>query len=132
MSEIDPHIQGWAFGAFVAGVIFLLAFMLAIPVLMGGRSQGRAKTEPFESGVVPVGSARMRFSAKFYLVAMLFVVFDVEALFLYAWATSVRDVGWVGFIEAAIFILVLLVGLAYIWRVGVLNWAPGAREQDRN
>ena len=73
--------------------------------------------------------ARLRFSAKFYLIAMFFVIFDIEALFLYAWAVSVRESGWPGFIEALIFILVLLAGLIYVWRVGALDWSPAARRR---
>ena len=71
-----------------------------------------------------MGNARLRFSAKFYLVAMFFVIFDVEALYLFAWSVSVRESGWVGFIEATIFISLLLVGLVYLWRIGALDWAP--------
>ncbi|MDQ8037302.1 MAG: NADH-quinone oxidoreductase subunit A, partial [Pedobacter sp.] len=78
---------------------------------------------------VPQGGARMRLSAKFYLVAMLFVIFDVEALFLYAWAVSAREVGWMGFIEVTVFVLFLLAGLVYLWRIGALDWAPEARRR---
>jgi len=78
---------------------------------------------------VSVGSGRLRISAKFYLVAMFFVIFDLEAVFLYAWAVSLRESGWAGFIEAAIFIVVLLVGLVYVWRLGGLDWAPKPRLQ---
>jgi NADH-quinone oxidoreductase subunit A len=101
--------------------------MLFVPVWLGGRSWGRAKAEQFEAGVVSVGSARIRLSAKFYLVAMFFVIFDVEALYLYAWAVCVREAGWAGFIEVSIFIAVLMVGLIYIWRLGALDWAPQSR-----
>ncbi|MDO8266235.1 MAG: NADH-quinone oxidoreductase subunit A [Moraxellaceae bacterium] len=115
--------------AYMGGVVFLLAFMLGIPVWLGGRDWGRAKNEPFESGVVPSGGAHLRLSAKFYLIAMFFVIFDVEALFLYAWAVSVRESGWTGFIEVSIFIGVLLAGLVYIWRIGALEWAPAQRKR---
>lgn len=90
---------------------------------LGGRG-ARSKNTPFESGIDSVGSARLRLSAKFYLVAMFFVIFDVEALYLYAWSTSIRESGWVGFVEAAIFILVLLAGLVYLVRIGALDWTP--------
>ncbi|NPU93009.1 MAG: NAD(P)H-quinone oxidoreductase subunit 3 [Gammaproteobacteria bacterium] len=103
--------------------------MLFVPVWLGGRNWGRAKNDPFESGVVSVGGARMRLSAKFYLIAMFFVIFDVEALYLYAWAVCVREAGWTGFIEVSIFVAVLLVGLVYIWRLGALEWAPEARRR---
>ena len=126
---VESSSSLWALIAYMGGVAFLLAFMLGIPVWLGGRDWGRAKNEPFESGVVPFGGANLRFSAKFYLIAMFFVIFDVEALFLYAWAVSVRESGWTGFIEVSIFIGVLLAGLVYIWRIGALEWAPAQRKR---
>ncbi|MNC27709.1 NADH-quinone oxidoreductase subunit 7 [compost metagenome] len=78
--------HNWSFAVFLLGVFGLIAFMLGVSSLLGSRAWGRSKNEPFEAGVVPTGSARLRLSAKFYLVAMLFVIFDVEALFLFAWA----------------------------------------------
>jgi len=119
----------WSIVAFFGGVIFLLCFMLGIPWLLGGRAWGRAKNDPFESGVVSQGSARLRLSAKFYLVAMFFVIFDVEALYLYAWSVSVRESGWVGFAEAVLFIVILLAGLVYLIRIGALDWAPEQRRR---
>jgi NADH-quinone oxidoreductase subunit A len=119
----------WSLAAYIGGVIFLLAFMLGIPWLLGGRAWGRAKNDPFESGVVSQGGARLRLSAKFYLVAMFFVIFDVEALYLYAWSVSVRESGWVGFAEALLFILILLAGLFYLIRIGGLDWAPAQRRR---
>jgi NADH-quinone oxidoreductase subunit A len=127
MSAITPY--EWAIIAFVIGVTFLCVFMLTVPLLLGGKSWGRAKQEQFESGVVGAGGARIRLSAKFYLVAIFFVVFDLEALYLYAWATSVREVGWVGFTTAAVFILVLLVGLVYELSTGALNWSPSDKRK---
>lgn len=122
MSAITPY--DWAIIAFVIGVTFLCVFMLTVPLLLGGKSWGRAKQEQFESGVVGAGGARIRLSAKFYLVAIFFVVFDLEALYLYAWATSVREVGWFGFTTVVIFVVDLLIALVYAISVGALNWAP--------
>jgi NADH-quinone oxidoreductase subunit A len=119
--------QTWGLGFYVVAVFGVVGLMLGLSWVLGGRNHGRAKIEPFESGVVPTGGARLRISAKFYLVAMFFVIFDVEAVFLYAWAVSVRQNGWTGFAEAAIFIGVLLGGLAYIWRLGGLDWAPSRK-----
>ena len=102
---------------------------IGLAALLGGRAYGRTKNKPFESGVDSVGSARLRFSAKFYLVAMLFVIFDVEALYLFAWAVSVRESGWAGLIEATVFIAILLAGLVYLWRIGALDWAPQGRRE---
>jgi NADH-quinone oxidoreductase subunit A len=125
----DDIANFWSIAAYLGGVIFLLAFMLGIPWLLGGRAVGRAKNDPFESGVVSQGGARLRLSAKFYLVAMFFVIFDVEALYLYAWAVSVRESGWIGFAEAFLFIVILVAGLFYIVRIGGLDWAPEQRRR---
>ena len=116
--------QTWALGTYVCAVLAIVGLMLGMSWVLGGRNEARAKYEAFESGVVSVGSGRLRISAKFYLVAMFFVIFDLEAVFLYAWAVSVRESGWSGFVEATIFIVVLLIGLVYLWRLGALDWAP--------
>lgn len=121
--------EHWATGLFILAVILLCGFMLCASALLGGRSQGRSKPIPFESGIVGAGSARQRFSIQFYLVAMLFVIFDIEAVFLFAWAISVRDAGWAGFWGAATFIFILLAGLVYDYRSGALDWAPGGSER---
>ncbi len=123
----DIAVQHWAFAVYVVGAICICLIMIGLAALLGGRAYGRAKNKPFESGVDSVGNARLRFSAKCYLVARFFVIFDVEALYLFAWSVSVRESGWVGFIEAAIFISLLLVGLIYLWRIGALDWAPKKR-----
>ena len=128
-STAATFANGWPFAIYLLSVAGLCGLMLIVSYIAGGRDWGRAKNDPFESGVVSTGGAHIRFSAKFYLVAMFFVIFDVEALFLYAWAVSVREVGWLGFIEVTIFIVVLLVGLVYLWRLGALDWAPEARKR---
>ncbi len=120
----DISAQHWAFAIYVIGAITICLVMIGLAALLGGRAYGRTKNKPFESGVDSVGSARLRFSAKFYLVAMFFVIFDVEALYLFAWSVSGRESGGVGFIEATIFIGLLLIGLIYLWRIGALDWSP--------
>ena len=97
----------WSAVAFILAAIGLVVFMLVVPRLLGGRSQGLQKEEIFEAGVVGSGNARIRLSAKFYLVAIFFVIFDLEALYLYAYAVSVREAGWLGFAAAATFITIL-------------------------
>lgn len=130
MSEsISQLTHNWSFAVFLLGVVGLIAFMLGVSSLLGSKAVGRSKNDPFESGIVPTGGARLRLSAKFYLVAMLFVIFDVEALFLFAWSVSIRESGWAGFVEASIFIAILLAGLVYLWRIGALDWAPASRRQ---
>ncbi len=122
-----PH--NWALAVFLLGVLGLCAFMLLVSSVLGSKAWGRSKNEPFESGIVSTGDTRLRFSAKFYLVAMLFVIFDVEALFLFAWAVSVRESGWAGFIGASIFISILVAGLVYEAAIGALDWSPAGRRR---
>lgn len=129
MTRITP--EGWGLATYVAAVFGIVGIMLGASYLLGGRDHGRAKDEPFESGAVSVGGAQLRMPAKFYLVAVFFVIFDVEAVFLYAWAVSVRQNGWTGFWMAALFIVVLLAALGYLWRVGGLEWGPDGKRVDQ-
>ena len=106
---------------------FLLAGTLATAMvllsrLIGYRKPSRAKLSPYECGMTPVGDARERFSVKFYLVAMLFILFDVEAVFLYPWAIILRQLKMFGFTEMLVYIGIVLVGFFYIWKKGVLDW----------
>ncbi len=128
-TETALAVQGWSFAIFTLGVVAIAVLMLGLSHLLGGRSQGPAKQQPFESGIVSVGSEHMRFPTKFYLVAMFFVIFDLESVFLYAWSVSLREAGWPGFIEATTFVLILLGGLVYVWRLGGLDWAPASRRR---
>ncbi len=116
--------QIWPLVAYAAILVALLVGVLITTHLMGERHNAAACDEPFESGIVGVGNARLRLSAKFYLIAMFFVIFDVEALFVFAWAIAIREVGWAGYIEMVIFIGILLAALAYLWRLGGLDWGP--------
>lgn len=118
----------WSAIVFILAAIGLCIFMLVVPRLLGGTSKGFQKQETFEAGVVSAGSARIRLSAKFYLVAIFFVIFDLEAVFLYAYAVSVREVNWLGFTAAAIFIAILFVGLVYEMRLGAMNWSPADKK----
>ena len=108
--------------------------MLGISALLGERHQDRETGEQFESGIKPTGDARVRFSARYYQVAMFFVIFDLESVFVIAWAVGLLEVGWAGYIEIVVFILILLVGLFYLWRVGALDWGTKAqrRKADRS
>lgn len=125
-------LANWSAIAFLLAAAGLVVFMLVVPRLLGGRSSGSQKQETFEAGVVSAGSARIRLSAKFYLVAIFFVIFDLEALFLYAYAVSVREVNWLGFTAAAIFIAILFVGLVYEMRLGAMNWAPADKRKKNH
>ena len=121
----------WSAIAFILAAIGLVVFMLVVPRLLGGRSHGSQKEEIFEAGVVGAGNARIRLSAKFYLVSIFFVIFDLEALYLYAYAVSVRETGWLGFATAATFIVDLLIGLVYALSLGALNWAPADKRRKQ-
>src|SRR5690606_19206710 len=129
MTDVSSLSHNWALAVFILGIVALCAFMVGVSSLLGSKAWGRSKDEPFDSGIVSTATSRLRLSAKFYLVAMLFVIFEIEALFLFAWAVSVRDSGWAGRIEATLFIAILLAGLVYLWRIGALDWAPAGRRE---
>lgn len=95
---------------------------VVISVLAGPKKPSSVKQMPYESGMVPVGSARIRFPIKFYLVAMLFIIFDVEVVFFYPWAVVYKQLGWFGFIEMIVFIGIFLVGYIYVRKKGALDW----------
>lgn len=121
----------WPLIAYFLLVIALTAGVLILSHLTGERHRAGAANEPFESGIVTVGLARLRLSAKFYLIAMFFVIFDVEAVFLFAWAVAFRELGWAGYIEVVIFIGVLVAALAYLWRLGTLDWGSSGHRSHR-
>ena len=97
--------------------------MIGLSAILGQRLRDSVKSSPYESGMKPVGNARERFSVKFYLVGMVFILFDIEAIFLYPWAVVYRKLGLFGFYEMLLFIVLVLTGYFYIWKKGVLNWA---------
>jgi NADH-quinone oxidoreductase subunit A len=103
--------------------------MIGASALIGRKVRDRAKDSPYESGMTPIGDARERFSVKFYLVAMLFILFDIEAIFLYPWAVVYRELKMFGFVEMLLFILLVLCGFFYIWKKGVLDWSKEDREE---
>jgi len=100
----------------------IAAAIVTLSWLIGQHKPNRAKLSPYECGVAPVGDARERFSVKFYMVAMLFILFDVEAVFLYPWAVILRELKMFGFWEMIVYIAIFLVGLFYVWKKGVLDW----------
>jgi NADH-quinone oxidoreductase subunit A len=112
-----PLLMHFAIAFGLAGVIVTLSYFV------GQHKENRAKMSPYECGVPPVGDARERFSVKFYLVGMLFILFDVEAVFLYPWAIILRsELKMFGFWEMFVYILIVLVGLFYVWKKGVIDW----------
>lgn len=111
-------------GILFLGVVGILnaLLMYGLAHLLGSRRPTAAKDAPYESGMLPLGSTRERFSVNFYIVAMLFIVLDVETLFLIPWAVVFRDLGLAGFVQMLVFLLVLLLGVVYAWRKGALAW----------
>lgn len=115
------------YGAIVVAAIIGL---LVASSLLGQKRTDHATHDVYESGVVPVGSPNIKISVPFYLTAILFIIFDLEAVFLFAWAISIREAGWVGFIEVFIFIFILIAGLVYLWRSGALEWRTQRQQDD--
>lgn len=101
--------------------------MIGLSALLGRRVRDPIKSTPYESGMKPVGNARERFTVKFYLVAMVFILFDIEAIFLYPWAVIYRQLRFFAFFEMLLFIVLVLCGFFYIWKKGVLNWSADER-----
>ena len=121
-------MQGWL------SILIMIAlgagFALISVVLsnfVGPKKPTPEKEAPYECGMPPVGDARERQSVKFYLVAMIFLLFDIEVAFLYPWAMALRDLGWPGFVQVFLFMLLLLAGYVYVWRKGVLDWGAERR-----
>lgn len=123
----------WPFGLYSILVVLLVIGLLASSFLLGQRHAERATTLPYESGVASTGSARLRYGADFYLVAVFFVIFDLEAAFLFAWAVALGTIGKPGYAAGVVFIGVLFAALAYLWRSGALEFtrphARGARHE---
>jgi NADH-quinone oxidoreductase subunit A len=109
--------------AALIGLAVIIPILMLVTAVFGPRSEGKIKNEAYESGIgSTIGMVDQKFSVKFYLLAILFLIFDIEAVFMYPWAVSVRELGWFGFIEMVVFMLLLLTGLIYILKKGVLNW----------
>lgn len=98
--------------------------MLAVSSWIGERRFSKEKLRPYECGVIPTGNARLRYPVPFYLVAIFFLLFDIEGAFIFSWAISFRELGWQGYLEILFFIAMLMLGLVYIWRKGGLDWGP--------
>ena len=118
----DSLVPSWQLIVYGAGVLAVVVGLLLASALLGQRHKERTTDDPYESGIIPTGSARIRFDVKFYLMAVFFVIFDLEAVFIFAWAVAARRLGWVAYVEILIFVGFLLLALVYLWRVGALDW----------
>ena len=124
MSNLAP------FFIYAAAVLAVVGVMLGLSFFLGQSAARKYTDTPFESGIISVGSAQFRSSVHFYLPAILFIIFDLEVVFLFAWAVGVRETGWVGFIEITVFIGILLAALFYLWRVGALDWRTETQRRE--
>jgi NADH-quinone oxidoreductase subunit A len=116
-------MQGWA--SILLLIVLAGGFsvvMVSLSAVLGPRKPTPEKQAPYECGMPPVGDARERQSVKFYLVAMIFLLFDIEVAFLYPWAMALRELGWGGYVQVLLFMLLLLAGYVYVWRKGALDW----------
>jgi NADH-quinone oxidoreductase subunit A len=120
----------WPLAVYFGLVVVVVLSMLGISYVLGEKHKERATGQPYESGILTTGSARVRLSAKFYLVAMFFVIFDLEAVFLFSWAVAAVELGWAGYAEVLIFIAILLAALIYLWRLGALDWGTDRRKSQ--
>jgi NADH-quinone oxidoreductase subunit A len=117
----------WPLAVYFAAVVIVVTVMISLSHILGERHREKQTGEPYESGILSTGTARVRFDIKFYLIAMFFVIFDLEAVFVFAWAVSIREAGWPGYVEMLIFIGVLAAGLIYLWRLRALEWRTFTR-----
>jgi NADH-quinone oxidoreductase subunit A len=138
MSELlQPTSYGlspWEPGSLSLSVFALVVFILMGIILflagwLGTKDESPEKLRAYESGIIPTGSARFRYPVPFYLVAIFFLIFDVEAAFIFSWAVAFRDLGWAGWFAISFFIFVLLISLVYIWLKGGLEWGPAVRRR---
>jgi NADH-quinone oxidoreductase subunit A len=118
----------WPLLVYGAIVLSLVGLILALSYFLGQHHQERATGEPYEGGILSTGSARLRFSAQFYLIAMLFVIFDVETVFIVSWAIAFQELGWYGYFGVLVFIVLLVVVLIYEWRNGALDFGPDGKQ----
>jgi NADH-quinone oxidoreductase subunit A len=122
----------WPLAVYFAAVVLIVVVMLGLSYVLGQRHSEPATGSQYESGIVSQGSANSRLSVKFFLVAVFFVVFDLEAIFLFLWAVAGRELGWPGYVEILIFAGVLLAAFIYLLRTGALDWYQTAGEKERS
>jgi NADH-quinone oxidoreductase subunit A len=121
-AEMTFVTELWPLGVYFLAVVILMVIILGLSYVLGERHKERATDEPYEAGAPIIGSARQRLNARFYLVAMFFVIFDLEVVFIIAWAVAARPLGWTGYIYISVFIGILMAALVYLWRLGALDW----------
>lgn len=129
---LDQNTTIWPFIAFSVLVFFLIGVMICLSYVLGERHREKTTDTPYESGIPPTGDARLRFSSSFYLIAMFFVIFDLDAAFIILWAVSFRELGLPGYIGIVIFIAILIVLLVYELSIGALDFGPDGKRILKN
>jgi len=122
LSPWAPGLLSFALYSFI--VLVVLGLLLVLTRWLGERKPGLEKARPYECGVIPTGGARFRYPVPFYLVAVFFLIFDVETALIFSWAVAMEDLSWRGWLQISFFIIVLLVSLIYLWKKGGLDWRP--------
>ena len=122
----------WPFLIYAALALLLVGIMISLSWVLGERHKEKLTNEPYESGIPPTGNARLRFSSHFYLIAMFFVIFDLDAAFIMAWAVSFRELGLAGYLGVLVFILLFVVVLVYELGIGALNFGPDGKKIIRS
>lgn len=125
---LEQNISFWPFIVFAFIVIFLIGIMIGLSYVLGERHKEKTTDEPYESGIPPTGDARLRFSSSFYLIAMFFVIFDLDAAFIMLWAVSFRELGLPGYIGILVFIGLLIILLIYELSIGALDFGPDGKK----
>jgi NADH-quinone oxidoreductase subunit A len=125
---LEQNITLWPFIVFAFSVITLIGIMIGLSYILGERHKGKATDEPYESGIPPTGDARLRFSSGFYIIAMFFVIFDLDAAFIMLWAVSFRELGLPGYIGILVFIGLLIILLIYELSIGALDFGPDGKK----
>jgi len=113
----------WPVAVYGGIVLLLVAGMIGLSYVLGERHSAPGRNEPYESGIEPTGSARLRYGLRYYLVALFFLLFDIEAAIVFGWAVAARTLGWAGYGVAVLFIFTLVIGLVYVWKLGGLDWS---------
>lgn len=122
-ANVDPAL--WPLAVWIAAVALVMAAVIALSSLLGPRGRALRRDLPYESGIAPTPQPPLRFPVHFYVIALAFLVFDIEAAILFAWAVAARDVGWLGYFEALVFSIILFAGLVYLWAKRAFAWGLG-------
>ena len=126
LSPWEPGVFSLVVFSFM--ILALIAFLLLISWWLGEKKPNPEKLRAYESGIIPTGTARLRYPVPFYLVAIFFLIFDVEGAYIFSWAVACKELGWSGWLQISFFIIMLILGLVYIWKKGGLEWGPTSKK----